>query len=213
MAASARSTSRSCASPGAGGSSVDQTRGVGRRYTASGSGPTERPMRCAHRAIVPSSAWPPARTMRLGWCIDAASPMPLTARAERLSTLTPARRQRGLKRSDVRGVEIELVPRSVGQHDGYAASRWWGQALASAQPLSRPARGERPGSRLDSATVHDRLEGRQQDLLDGALDGAERERCFHCAIRALAVVGHQGPDHRIGVCGERAASARHGRRD
>ena len=77
-----------------GGSSVGQTRGVGRRYTASGSGPTERPMRCAHRAIVSSSAWPPARTMRLGWCIDAASPMPLTARAERLSTLTPARRQK-----------------------------------------------------------------------------------------------------------------------
>ena len=46
-----------------------------------------------------------------------------------------------------------------------------------------PARGERPGRRVDAVALADLVERRKQDLLDRALDRAQRERGLHRARR------------------------------
>src|SRR5580704_1237726 len=91
------------------------------------------------------------------------------------------------------------------------ADRWWGQAPGSTQPVSRPERRERPGSRVGSHFARDPLQGWQQDLFDRTLDRSQRERRFNCAISALVVISEQGTEQRAGVGHQRRTSVSNGR--
>jgi hypothetical protein len=82
----------------------------------------------------------------------------------------------------------------VAEPDRYAAGLRWRQAPGSAQPLSRPPRGERPPGRIETVSPDDLLQARQQEVLDGVLDRAKRERRLDRAIGAVVVVGEQRAD-------------------
>ena len=205
---------RTCASRGAGGRTVYMAREP--RVAVERKRPwPDRPFDGASpsgdRSSRPSAC--PARTIRSGRCTEATSPIPFIARTERLSTLMPARRQKTFN------ARMYTASRSSSSRDALTSmidvrpTGWWGQALGSTQPVSRPARGERPGSRVRPQSADDPLQARQQDLLDRALDRPQRERRFDCAISALIVVGEQGLDQRTGVRRQRRTSARNGRGD
>ena len=110
-------------------------------------------------------------------------------------------------------VGIELAARGVADEDRERARRRWREPLRAAQPAVGPARGEGPRRGVGAEAVAELVERREQDLLDGALDEAQRERALHRAVGAVELEAGKRPDKRVRVGAERLACAADGGRD
>ena len=138
------------------------------------------------------------------------SPRPATLATGSAMTRAPARRQKSSKRAHRERVGIDLVARRVADEDRERPRRRRRQALRAAQPVVGPARGERPRRAVGAEALAELVERRQQDLLDGALDGAQRERALHRAVGALELEAGERADERVRVGAERLTRAAHG---
>ena len=125
-------------------------------------------------------------------------------------TRAPARPQKRRKGVHGERVGIELAARGIADEDRERTRRRWREALRAAQPAVGPARGEGPRRGVGAEAVAELVQRRQQDLLDGSLDGAQRERALHGAVGAVELEAHERPHKGVRVGAERLAGAAHG---
>ena len=125
----------------------------------------------------------------------------------------PARDAEQLERADVRRIGVELVSRRVADHDRHRPHRRRRQPGGAPEPVGSPSARRTPRRPTRPIPPRDLVERREQHLLDGALDRAQRQRRLDRRVRPLAVVGAERADQRVRVGREALARARDGRRD
>ena len=130
--------------------------------------------------------------------------MPLTGSVR---TRAPARAQEQLERAHARASGSRSSRRGVADEDADRAGRRRRQALRALQPVVGPARGERPRGGVGAVALAELGERREQDLLDRALDGAQRQRGLHRAVGAVELEGVQRADQDVRVGAQRLARA------
>ena len=136
--------------------------------------------------------------------------MPPTGRA---STRAPPRPVKSCERAQRDGVGVEVVARRVADEDAGRPRGRRREALGAAEPVGGPAGREGPGRAVGAVAVGDVAQRREEDLLDGALDGPQRERRLHGGVGALDVEGGQGAAEDRRVLADGLAGAGHGRGD